>query len=498
MHSMKILFLLSAFILVGTVEAADQPATSDDSSFEQTWQVVTIQGQRVGYAHSSSREREVDGQTIVESDTLTKMSIARFGQKLEIRQQMHMEESADGNLLRFTSIMENPPNSRISSTGVLNGDEMSLTTLAGGKQTEKTLTGMDGIVSPSWAENYLTEHGLEIGGQIQFDTFEPQMAKRTTVTFRRQPDKTTSLWGGETRKLTYITMTYSVLPGVVTEMFLDENLDLHKISMPLLGMEIHTVSEEEALQEPDGGDLDFAKDMLVRVERMDSPHQASEVTYRIQVDGSNPAELFESGATQALRPVDEDEIDLTVRTLRPSTTLAERTPAVGNEFLQASRFLECDQPALQRLAEQGDADATAPSEIAVALERFVREYVNEKNFSTSMATALEVAQSRSGDCSEHAVLLAALLRVKEIPSRVVVGLVYSKSHSAFIGHMWTEAFLAGNWIPLDATLAQGGIGAGHIKVASSSLAEEAPIPAAEFVPLIHLLGRTTISVVTQR
>ena len=40
------------------------------------------------------------------------------------------------------------------------------------------------------------------------------------------------------------------------------------------------------------------------------------------------------------------------------------------------------------------------------------------------ATAAEVARSREGDCTEHAVLLAALARARGIPARVAMGLVY--------------------------------------------------------------------------
>jgi transglutaminase/protease-like cytokinesis protein 3 len=122
--------------------------------------------------------------------------------------------------------------------------------------------------------------------------------------------------------------------------------------------------------------------------------------------------------------------------------------------------------------------------------------MRDKNFSTGLATASEVAREMQGDCTEHAVLLAAMLRAKEIPSRVVVGLVYSDRHSAFAGHMWTEAFLDGQWVPLDATMGRGGIGAAHVKVTDSSLDEDAPTPVAAFIPMMHLLGQMSIEVVS--
>ena len=91
-------------------------------------------------------------------------------------------------------------------------------------------------------------------------------------------------------------------------------------------------------------------------------------------------------------------------------------------------------------------------------------------------------------------LLAAMLRAKNIPSRIAVGLVYVESAESFGGHMWTEAYLNGAWIPLDATLGRGGIGAAHIKLAESSLADDAPVMVTAFMPMMEVLGKVKIEV----
>jgi transglutaminase/protease-like cytokinesis protein 3 len=105
----------------------------------------------------------------------------------------------------------------------------------------------------------------------------------------------------------------------------------------------------------------------------------------------------------------------------------------------------------------------------VALENAVCRLIQEKNYGQGFATAAEVVRSREGDCTEHAVLLAALCRAEQIPARVVLGLVYSPSHQGFAFHMWNEVWVEDRWIPLDATLGRGGIGAGHIKISHSDL-----------------------------
>ena len=89
-----------------------------------------------------------------------------------------------------------------------------------------------------------------------------------------------------------------------------------------------------------------------------------------------------------------------------------------------------------------------------------------------------------------------MLRAKGIPSRIVVGLVYADRLFAFGGHMWTEAHLNDQWIPLDATLGQGGIGAAHIRLADSSLSDHGPAAISGFAPLMTVIGKLKLEVIS--
>jgi transglutaminase/protease-like cytokinesis protein 3 len=131
------------------------------------------------------------------------------------------------------------------------------------------------------------------------------------------------------------------------------------------------------------------------------------------------------------------------------------------------------------------------------MEKYVDTALTKKDFSTALASAGEVARTLQGDCTEHAVLLAAMLRARNIPSKIAVGLIYVEPLSSFAGHMWTEALLGDRWVPLDATLGNGeaGIGAAHIKLAESSFADNGPAPTTSFLPLIRVLGRIELTVV---
>ena len=148
-----------------------------------------------------------------------------------------------------------------------------------------------------------------------------------------------------------------------------------------------------------------------------------------------------------------------------------------------------------RRAALGQSD---PLQTALQMERYVHQKLTKKTFSTALASAADVAGSLEGDCTEHAVLLAAMLRAADIPSRIAVGLVYVDGVQAFGGHMWTEAWIGDGWYPLDATLGRGGIGAAHIKLADSSFADDAPAPVTCFLSLLKLTGQAQIEVLESR
>ncbi|TVZ37987.1 transglutaminase superfamily protein [Alteromonadaceae bacterium 2753L.S.0a.02] len=105
------------------------------------------------------------------------------------------------------------------------------------------------------------------------------------------------------------------------------------------------------------------------------------------------------------------------------------------------------------------------------LSSFVHNHMQvEVNFS-GYATAYEAFKSRSGDCTENALLLAALGRAAGIPTRVVVGLAYNNDQFfgrryVFVPHAWVQAWTGQRWQSFDAGLE--GFTSGYIALALSN------------------------------
>jgi transglutaminase/protease-like cytokinesis protein 3 len=114
----------------------------------------------------------------------------------------------------------------------------------------------------------------------------------------------------------------------------------------------------------------------------------------------------------------------------------------------------------------------------------------------ALATADHVAKTLEGDCTEFAMLTAAMCRAEGVPSRTAVGLIYAdvRNQPSFAFHMWTEVWADGEWRSLDATLGKGHVGATHLKICDQSWHDTRSMT--PLFPVVRVLGRVTIEVLS--
>lgn len=490
--------LVCLFLLLG-VGGKTLPAEEtvpERTIIDDAWQVVMIQGQRIGFAHSSTWETGEGADKRIWSESLMQMTLSRFGQTLTMTVKQLTEEDDQGNLLSFRLDSKNPPASHTITSGKVQGETLHLTTTAAGTTTRSEQKWDAEVKSPVYQDRLLQEDPLDVGESRKLRVFDPQFLKPGTVTLTGLPAEATELLDGSNPVLQRTQIVHSLLPLMAMTTYHNEEGETLKSETKLMNMVTYTVSEEEAVKEIAGTQLDLALDTMVQVEPISDAHRKERIEYSLSVKTPQTMPPLPEGATQKVFREDDQTLKVAVRAVDLDDLGESKTEAMQPaEYLAASRHLEVAHPQVIAHAEAAAGDLQEPHEIALAMERYVHEKLASKNFSTALATAAEVASSLEGDCTEHAMLLAAMLRVKEIPSRVVVGLVYSERHSAFVGHMWTEAFLQERWIPLDATLGLGGTGSGHLKFSDSSLSDDGPAAITAFVSLVGLLGNLEIEVI---
>lgn len=160
---------------------------------------------------------------------------------------------------------------------------------------------------------------------------------------------------------------------------------------------------------------------------------------------------------------------MTLTTTRPAAgfvppRLPMQLDAEIAKFLEPTAMAQSDNPDIRSLAREivGDEkDAMKAAELIIAA---VFHGIAKEAGVRGSATATEVLRNGAGDCTEHAVLVVALMRAAGIPARVVDGIVLAANEdgSGVAGyHAWAEIWL-GQWVGVDATVGEVGTSARYL------------------------------------
>ncbi|MBN1761071.1 MAG: transglutaminase domain-containing protein [Chitinispirillaceae bacterium] len=139
--------------------------------------------------------------------------------------------------------------------------------------------------------------------------------------------------------------------------------------------------------------------------------------------------------------------------LRPflKKCLAGKTVPLSTEerttFLSATSTLQVTNPKIRRLADSLGNGIKDPCKKVAVFNHAVYNRLAKRNVAT-FSSALETLEAGYGDCGEHAVLLAALLRAAGIPARVVLGVLYVAPKRGYYYHAWVMAY-TGSWVFAD-------------------------------------------------
>lgn len=476
---------------------AAPPRDASAPQRDEIWMACSINGNRMGFTHLILEPAADQDPPAVRFAYDDEMKLKRFGAETIVRTRLTGVETPSGGLLSFRSEMQTGPGATVSE-GRVEGGRLQLQTSNQGKTQEQTL---------AWEQEYggffadqhsLRRQPMKPGETRRLKALLPILNVISELQFDAVALESTELPTGTRQLLRINQVTRIGSQQIESVLWVDGQGEIQKMKNVLLGMEAVRTTPEDAQRPSSGAGFDLGFDTLVRIERpLRDPHQTRRIVYRARLKDGDVKSLFAAGLTQSIRSLEDNAVELTVQAVRPDQPATLASPASDpptDADRQASTMLQSDDPAVRKLAESvasGESDAWT---IATALEKQVKNSIRLKNYSTAMATAAEVAQSLEGDCTEHAMLLAALCRARQIPARVAIGLVYYPSAGGFAYHMWTEAWIRDRWIPLDATLGLGGIGAAHLKLANSSLQGTGAY--AELLPVIQALGRLQLEIVS--
>jgi hypothetical protein len=484
--------------LAQAVAADETAAESDEAGFpSEVWDVSYMQDSKVGTFHTTIKPLDADGTELVEIKQEGKLTLVRFGQKVEQAMDFSSIETPAGEVVRFGASMSAATASITMQGKVIDRSaDVSIDSL--GKRSETTMEWDPSVGGFFAAEMNLRRDPLLPGETRSFKALMPLPTNVSIadVTLTAGDYEKTKLLEGEAELLKIDVSMKTGGPGDMDfTIWTDRRGESIKQYVPGMDLTTYRVSSKFAKREPAQG-FDIGKFSTVPL-RKPLPNAAGtkRVVYKLTHANGAPADYFPNSGSQQVKSTGKNVAELTVIAVRPDSPskLAVDPKPPTDADLGSNNLIQSDDAEVVKMARAVKPKETDPWTLAQALEQAVFTNMTAKNFSQAFATAAEVARTREGDCTEHAVLLAAMCRARKIPARVAIGLVYYAPMKGFAYHMWNEVWIKDRWVPLDATLGLGGIGGDHIKLADSNL--EGADGYSTFLPVAKVMGQLQIEVV---
>ncbi len=453
----------------------------------ETWDRYDLQGKPVGYSHFVA-EATADGEVRIDmSDVL---AVRRRDDILKQTYSQTSYETPDGQLKRFTAEIQQGDN--LTKVEAKTSDRLLNLVVREGSQNPQTR-------QLPWNRQYGSLQAVQ-----QSLRASPLKEKETRKLFQLLPIQfvvaevelkatgyaNVPIDGGQTKRLLEIAGK-TLLNGQVimtSTVWMDEQGEILKSYIPALDMITLRTTKERAEKSLNGTPPDLIA--LTRIginKRVD--RDAKQATY--QINASVPELEFPDNPRQRVRKIDDKTFEIEVN--------AAPEPGPGDrELLPADSAsgpkIQSDDAAVKELAMQAAGSSDQPYALAVALRDIVHRHVQSKDFTQAFASAADVVKSKSGDCTEHAVLLAAVCRARGIPARVAAGLVQVEDQqgTALNYHMWTLIWDGKVWLPVDAMFGSQPIGAERLELISTDLADDNTY--ACIVPVMRVLGQIKVEV----
>jgi hypothetical protein len=471
---MNIKYALNICVVFAVIACltAPCPADSKADSDEAEYLAVFMEGKKVGYAIET---RAVSGDKVTTTEQVS-ITISRGGISMTIEMTETSFETTGGEPLGFESTQKLGA-MVMKMTGQLDKQgNVSMTTTSMGAEQKSTFKWPQGAMMAEGLRLLTLKKGLKEGTEYSVKIFSAGVMQAVDTKISIGSEQNVDLLG-RVVTLREVTTTL-IMPGagqIVSTSYVDRDLRMQKNIIPIAGLQVEMVAcaKEFALGENDV--LELIDNMfLASPEPLTNLSSTKSVTYVLSPVKAEADFTIPSGDNQKAQRLGNGTIILKVEPVAAPAGAKFPYQGTDAEILEAvkpTRYLQSDNEKIVELARRAVGGTKDAAEAARKIEAFVAGYIENRNLSVGYASAAEVAASRQGDCSEFAVLTAAMCRAVGIPAQVVAGVAYVDDfmgRRGFGGHAWTQAYIGGKWIGLDASFRGGGRGAydaGHIALA---------------------------------
>ncbi len=453
---------LASMLLLAAAAPADESRT--------IYYAVFADGKKIGHAFET---RAIEGTDVITTQAAV-MTFTRGEVSVEMRQSETHVETGSGEPLGFGATQQLGPIKTTVDGKLTNDGQIELTVDSFGQKRQKTMVDWPkGALMSEGVRLLQQKKGLREGTTYSASMFSSTMRRAMVMKVKVGPTQMVDLLG-RVVKLTELKLAMQSPTGageIAFVNYVDDEYNSQKVILPILGMTIEMIACDKAFALSKNDVVDFLdKCILKSPVPLEGLAEAKSATYTLQPTGSRRIRGIPSTDNQTVRPGEGKAVIVTVRLVKAPAGAA--FPYRGKDTaalaaLKPTQYVQSDRKEIIDLTRWAVGEAKDAATAARRIEAFVGKYIKTKSLSVGYASAAEVAASKEGDCSEHAVLTAAMCQAAGIPARVVMGYVYipkwGKYTNVFGGHAWVEALIGDKWIYLDATRPKPG--AGHVALA---------------------------------
>ncbi|HYT92038.1 MAG TPA: transglutaminase-like domain-containing protein [Gemmataceae bacterium] len=464
------------------------------------WDAAFLQGARTGFVRTTVREYDLPGGKIFRASVELNLTLKRFKDTIQLKAITGTDETPDGKVVGVFMRQQLGPSKTLVVTGKVEGKQLIL--MLDGKHPMQPAPWDDRVVGLYRQQRMFQERKVKPGDRFAYPSFEPTVNLVVTTNVQVKDYEEVDVLGGKKKKrLLRVEATPDKienvqLPTLTAWLGDDLTVQRSRVEVPGLGqLTLYRGTREQALTPAELAKLDdVGLSQLVNLnKRLPQDLNTARAVYRIRIKGEEDvATTFARDERQVVKNVKGDTCEIHVRASRGPKE--ESGPAkVGAEFTQSSYFITSDDSKVKEHARRAVGSERDAWKKALRIEKWVHEHMKATNVE-ALATADHVARTLEGDCTEYAMLTAAMCRAEGVPSRTAIGLVYAvvKGRPVMAFHMWTEVLVRGQWIPLDATLGRGHVGASHLKITDASWHNRRDL--APLLPVVRVLGKMSIEV----
>lgn len=487
---------------IGLAMASAAPAGADSSGelVEESWEIAHIDGAKVGCLHTTVRRIDSESGKRFRAAAELALTFKRHNALLRLRREYGTEETSDGKVVGVFMRQGQEGGRPLVLAGWLEDGRMHVRIDNG--RIDRRLRWSDEVVGLYRLDHLFQERKPKPDDCWTLQRYDPTY--NAVVRFRvavKEREET----AGAKRLRVELTAEPLEAPGIKVQpppevWWLDERFVVVRRQFELegLGTVVLTRTTRQTATAPAAPSrlMDIGLKTLLPLNRsIVRPYATRSAVYRVTLRGDgDPATALARDDHQEIREVHGDTFELHIHPPRSPERRSDAATAPA-ECLESCYFIDCADGRVKELARRAAGDEKEAWAKARRIERWVKQSMRVDN-TASLGPASDVARQLRGDCRQYALLTAALCRAEGIPARTALGLLYvEKGRRPSMGfHMWTEVWIEGQWLGLDATLGLGGVSAAHVKISDHSWHDTPSLT--PLLPVSRVLGKMTIRVVS--